>query len=269
MGRLEGKVALVTGGGGGLGRAMVDRFVAEGASVLILEIEPVRAKETEATLSAQGFRIAANIGDVTKEADVKEAVRSCLERWKRLDILINNAGVAAKGPANLTELDVAEWHRLLDVNLTGPMLCTRHAAPAMRDSGGGSIINVSSISSRSCYPGQGSYGISKAALDALTLQSAVELGEWNIRVNAMGLGWFRTPFNEHAYQKPGELERRNATIPIRRIGSMEDAANLALFLASDESSYITGESIESDGGLVAASLKCMADLARLRPTPGA
>ena len=267
MGRLQGKVALVTGGGGGLGRAMVDTFVEQGAAVLILEIEPERAKETEATLSAKGYQVVARIGDVTRENDVREAVVACVARWQRLDILINNAGVAAAGPANLTDLDMREWHRLLDVNLNGPMLCIRHAAPAIRDSGGGSIINVSSISARSCYPGQGSYGISKAALDALTLQSAVELGEWNIRVNSMGLGWFRTPFNEHAYRKPGELERRNATIPLRRIGSMQDAANLALFLASDESSYITGESIESDGGLYAASLKLSADLARLRPTP--
>ena len=126
---------------------------------------------------------------------------------------------------------------------------------------------MSSISARSCYPGRGAYGISKAALDALTCQAAVELGPWKIRVNGISPGWFRTPLNEAVYRAPGELARRNATIPLGRIGTLQDTARLALFLASDDSDYITGESIEIDGGLHAASLFSTAQLARLRPVP--
>ena len=111
---------------------------------------------------------------------------------------------------DLADLSLDEWHRLLNVNLTGPFLCTQAVVPHMKSTGGGSIINITSISARSCYPGAGAYSISKAVLEALTLQSAVELGPWNIRVNSMSLGWFRSALNEHVYQKPGELARRES-----------------------------------------------------------
>lgn len=267
MDRLKGKVALVTGGGSGLGRGMLDLFAAEGAAVATLEIRADWAQQAESETRARGHRAAAIAGDVTRADDVTRAVRRCLDEWGRLDILVNNAGVASRG--NLVDLSLAEWQRVIGVNVTGALLCTQQAAPAIRDSGGGSIINVTSISARSCYPGRGAYGISKAALEAMTVQAAVELGEWNIRVNSMSLGWFRTPLNEHTYQKAGELERRNATIPLGRIGTVEDSARLALFLASDDSAYITGESIESDGGLEAARLKSTGMLASVRPLPGA
>lgn len=267
MGRLEGKVALVTGGGAGLGRGMVELFAAEGASVATLEIQPDWARETEAGLRARGFSVAALAGDVTRPEDVRGAVQHCVSEWGRLDILVNNAGITMPAPKELVDLSLQDWDRLMAVNLTGALLCIREAAPVIRQSGGGSIINVTSISARTCYPGQGAYGISKAALEALTRQASAELAPWRIRVNSMSLGWFRTALNENVYQRPGELARRNATIPLGRIGTAEDCARLALFLASDESSYITGESIESDGGLLAASLKSTADLARIRPTP--
>lgn len=264
--KLAGKVALITGGGSGLGRGMAECFAAEGSSVLILEIRPEYAGETESALKSAGYDVAALVGDVRQPGDVRAAVARCVERWGRLDILINNAGVSPD-PAQLTELPLAEWERVIDTNLNGPFVCIHEAAPAIRDSGGGSIINISSISARSCYPGRGAYSISKAALDALTCQAAVELGAWKIRVNAISPGWFRTALNEDVYRAPGELARRNATIPLGRIGSAEDTSKLALFLASDDSDYITGESIEIDGGLHAASLYSTAQLARMRPVP--
>ena len=265
MDRLKGKVALITGGGSGLGRGMMELFAAEGAAVATLEIIADWAADTEAALRAMGAEAVGLAGDVRDPEAVAGAVRRCLDEWGRLDILINNAGVAPEKVTGLAEVDLTEWDRVMSVNLTGPLVCIQKAAPAIRDSGGGSIVNVTSISARTCFPGRGAYSISKSALEALTQQAAVELAPWRIRVNAMSLGWFRTALNEEVYSRPGELARRNATIPLGRIGTVEDSAHLALFLASKESDYITGESIESDGGLLAAALKSTADLAAMRP----
>lgn len=267
MKRLQGKVAFVTGGGAGLGLGMVERFCDEGAAVAILEIQAEPAQETQRRLTGLGHRVVSVVGDVSNPEDVREALRVCTDQFGRLDVLVNNAGIASRRNAELVDLDLADWQRVIDVNLTGAFLCTQSAAPVLRAGGGGSIINMSSISARSTYPTRGAYSVSKAALDSLTLQAAVELAKWNIRVNAMSLGWFRTALNEKTYQAPGELARRSRTVPLGRIGTVEDAAHLAVFLASDESMYLTGESIELDGGLVAASLKSTGDLAAIRPVP--
>ena len=186
----------------------------------------------------------------------------CVAEWGRLDILVNNAGIATSKASNLADLPLADWNRVIEVNLTGAFFCTGQAAPVMQRSGGGSIINITSISARAPYPASGAYSISKAALECLTVQSAVELGAWRIRVNAISPGWFRTHLNEHVYQAPGVLARRQAMIPLGKIGSNEDCAKLAVFLASDESDYVTGRSIEIDGGLLASGLKHALDLAR-------
>jgi NAD(P)-dependent dehydrogenase (short-subunit alcohol dehydrogenase family) len=268
MDRLSGKVALVTGGGSGIGRGIVDLFAAEGAGVAILEIEAQWARDTEAELRSKGFRALALPGDVSRKQDVQRAVQRCVAEWGRIDILVNNAA-ADNGNENVALVDLSEPHfdRIMAVNVKGPLLCIQAVAPVMKAAGGGSIINISSIAARSCYPGRGPYSISKTALETLNLQAAVELGADKIRVNSISPGWFRTKRNELQYQRPGELARRHATIPIGRIGAIEDVARLAVFLACDESDYITGESIEIDGGLIAAALKSSADLARLRPTP--
>ncbi len=267
MDRLRGKVALITGGGSGIGRGIVDLFAAEGASVAILDIQAQWAKDTEAQLRGKGAQALGIHGDVAKGKDVQDAVQRCVQEWGRLDILVNNAGTSVEGAPNLTELPESEWDRVMAVNVKGPLLCIQAAAPIIRAAGGGSVINITSISARSCYPGRGPYSMSKAALENLTLQAAVELAPWKIRVNSISPGWFRTRMNEAVYQRPGELARRHATIPQARIGAVEDVARLAVFLASEESDYITGESIEIDGGLLAAALKSSADLARLRPIP--
>jgi len=267
MKRLEKKVALVTGGGAGLGRGIAERFCAEGAAVAIFEIAPESTLDFEEKMRAAGNEALGIIGDVRNEKEVRAAVTQIVARWGRLDILVNNAGVSSGKNADLVEVELSEWGRVLDVNLNGPFLCVKHAAPAIRESGGGSIINMTSISARTCYPGHGSYSVSKAALESLTLQAAVELAPWKIRVNSMSLGWFRTALNEHTYRVPDELARRELTVPLGRIGSIEDAADLAVFLAGDESTYLTGESVELDGGLIAAALKSTGTLARIRPLP--
>jgi NAD(P)-dependent dehydrogenase (short-subunit alcohol dehydrogenase family) len=268
MNRLSGKVALITGGASGIGRGIVDLFVAEGARVAILDIQEEWTRQTEAELRAGGARVLGIHGDVSKHDDVKGAVQRCVGEWGGVDILVNNAGTTVKGGPSLTDLAESEWDRVMAVNVKGPLLCIQAVAPLMKAAGGGSVINISSIAARSCYPRRGPYSASKAALENLTLQAAVELGPDKIRVNSISPGWFRTRMNEAIYQDPGELARRHATIPLARIGDVEDVARLAVFLASDESDYITGESIEIDGGLIAAALKSSADLARLRPTPG-
>ncbi len=269
MDRLSGKVALITGGASGIGRGMVDLFAAEGASVAILDIEAGWTQATEAELRERGARAMGIPGDVAKRDEVQEAVRRCAREWGRIDILVNNAAAPSDGAEKfkLAEFPEDRFDRVMAVNVKGPLLCMQAVAPIMRDAGGGSVINIASISARSCYPGRGPYSMSKAALENLTLQAAVELAPWKIRVNSISPGWFRTRMNESVYQNPGELARRHATIPLARIGAVEDVARLAVFLGSEESDYITGESIEIDGGLLAAALKSSADLARLRPTP--
>jgi 3-oxoacyl-[acyl-carrier protein] reductase len=264
LGRLSGKVAFITGGGSGIGRGIAERFAAEGARIAILEIDAAYVAEAARAFGPAGDAAIVRCGDVTRLDDIRAIIAEIAARWGRLDVLVNNAGVTTEPPTGLLDLDPGEWRRVIDVNLNGAYLCTREAVPAMRDSGGGSILNITSISARGAYPGRGAYAASKAALETLTLQSAVEFGPWKVRANGLSLGWFRTPLNEHVYQSPGELERRNATIPIGRIGSIDDAAHLAVFLASDESTYLTGESIELDGGLHAAGLRSSAELARIR-----
>ena len=265
MGRLDGKVALVTGGASGIGRGIVGLFAAEGAAVAALDVDAPGLEATAGALAAGGSRFLAIAADVTDGAAVREAVQRCVERFGRLDVLVNNAGVSARG--DLANLPEADWDRVVAVNLKGPFLCMQAAVRAMAASGGGSIINLTSISARSCYPGNGAYSASKAALENLNRQAAVEFAPWGIRVNAISPGWVRTALTEHMYRQPGETERRNATIPLGRIGTIEDVAQLALFLASDDSAYVSGESIEIDGGLLAGALKSVFELTRIRPVP--
>ncbi|HEY7165943.1 MAG TPA: SDR family oxidoreductase [Candidatus Binatia bacterium] len=269
MDRLKDKAALVTGGASGIGRGIVDLFAAEGACVAILDIQPEWTKNTEKELRNKGARALGIHGDVANRGNVHDAVQRCVREWGRLDVLVNNAGTSIKGSPSLSELAESEWDRVMAVNVKGPLFGIQAATPVMKAAGGGSIINITSISARSCYPQRGPYSASKAALENITLQAAVELAQFKIRVNSISPGWFRTAMNEAHYQVPGELARRHATIPLARIGAVEDIARLAVFLASEDSDYITGESIEIDGGLLAAALRSSGDLARLRPVPGA
>ena len=191
MNRLKDKVALVTGGASGIGRGIVDLFAAEGVSVAVLDIQAQWAKDTETELRDTGAKVLGIHGDVANGNNVRDAVQSCIKAWGRLDILVNNAGTSVQGAPSLSELAESEWDRVMAVNVKGPLFCIQAAAPIMRAGGGGSIINITSISARSCYPGRGPYSISKAALENLTLQAAVELASSKIRVNSISPGWFR------------------------------------------------------------------------------
>src|ERR1041384_1600421 len=211
MNRLKEKVALVTGGASGIGRGIVDVFAAEGAAVAVLDIQSEWTRDTEKRLRDGGALVLGIHGDVTNSHNVRHAVERCVNEWGRLDVLVNNAGTSVKGAPNLSDLAESEWDRVMAVNVKGPLFGIQAATPIMKTAGGGSIINITSISARSCYPGRGPYSMSKAALENLTLQAAVELGPFKIRVNSISPGWFRTQRNESHYQAPGELQRRHAT----------------------------------------------------------
>ena len=265
MNRLDGKVALITGAGSGIGMGIAHAMADAGARVGVLDIEGEWADRVTREIENEGGEVLSICADVSIKAQVSAGVRACADRWGRLDILVNNAGIMGDRQELLVEVDEADWDRVMAVNVKGPFLCIQAAAPLMRPSGGGSVMNITSIGGRSCYPGRRAYGITKAALENLTLQAAVELGPWNIRVNAISPGWFRTPMTEFAYSQPEAVKRRSAIVPLQRIGDPQDVAQLAVFLASDESNYISGASIEIDGGLLASSLKSTFELARFRP----
>lgn len=238
MGRVDNKVALITGGARGIGAASARMLIAEGARVLIGDI-----------LDDVGTALAEDLGDaaryvhldVTSASDWTAAVGSALDSFGTLNVLVNNAGIVQLGP--LKTLDVDRWQKVLDVNLTGPMLGTKAVIGPMIAAGGGSIINVSSIEGLRGAAYVHSYVASKWGLRGLTKSSALELASSNIRVNSIHPGFIRTPMTEH-------LPEDMVTTPLGRPGKPDEVATFVVFLASDESSFSTGSEYVVDGGLV-------------------
>ena len=238
MGRVDNKVALITGGSRGIGAAAARMLVAEGAAVLIGDI-----------LDDEGAALAADLGDtaryvhldVSSAEDWTAAVGTALSAFGKLNVLVNNAGIVQLGP--LKTLDVARWQKVLDVNLTGPMLGTKEVIAPMIAAGGGSIINISSIEGLRGAAYVHSYVASKWGLRGLTKSSALELASSNIRVNSIHPGFIRTPMTEH-------LPEDMVATPLGRPGGPEEVATFVVFLASDESSFSTGSEYVVDGGLV-------------------
>ena len=244
MGLLDGKVALITGGAEGLGRAMATTFGTEGASVLIADINAEAADAAAAELRASGVPADATRADVTSEPDVEAMVGACTNRFGRLDIMVNNAGVTRD--ATMRRMTLADFRVVIDVHLQGVWLGTRAAASVMREQGAGTIINMSSISGKVGNPGQTNYSAAKAGIVGLTKAAAKELAHAGIRVNAIQPGLIRTAMI--AGMKPEVLEQRITEIPMGRLGEPLDVAKVALFLASDLSSYMTGTVLEVSGG---------------------
>ena len=238
MGRVDNKVALITGGARGIGAASAQMLIAEGACVLIGDI-----------LDDVGTALAEDLGDaaryvhldVTSASDWTAAVGTALDGFGTLNVLVNNAGIVQLGP--LKTLDVDRWQKVLDVNLTGPMLGTKAVIGPMIAAGGGSIINVSSIEGLRGAAYVHSYVASKWGLRGLTKSSALELASSNIRVNSIHPGFIRTPITEH-------LPEDMVTAPLGRPGTPDEVATFVVFLASDESSFSTGSEYVVDGGLV-------------------
>jgi 3-oxoacyl-[acyl-carrier protein] reductase len=249
--RLANKVALVTGAGRGIGREMALSFAAAGARVVVADLDAVSAGAVAAEVCAAGGDARAVVVDVSDPGLVEHAVRDTVTHFGRLDVLVNNAGVALNRPFLTTTLD--EWEHLLRVNLTGTFLCAQAAARVMVPQRAGCIVNVASISGQRGGTGRAAYGSSKAGVILLTRVMAVELAPLGIRVNAIAPGPVDT---EQSRQTHTAATRRayHERIPLRRYGGLEEIAAAALFLASDEASFVTGHVLNVDGGFQAAGL---------------
>lgn len=246
-GRLEGKVALITGAASGQGAAEAVRFVAEGARVAVTDVDEAGARAVATRLGDATF---AHRLDVTDPDEWERALAATVERFGRLEVLVNNAGIGLMGA--LDELSLDDHHRLVDVNLHGVFLGMRAVKPLLAAAGGGSIVNVSSIDGLVGVLGMTSYSATKFAVTGMTRSAAIELGPLGIRVNSIHPGVINSPMVQQAPPEVlDRLDRLMARQPIARMGEPEEVAALALFLASDEAGYITGTQIVIDGGHLA------------------
>ena len=262
MDRLKGKVAVVVGAGSigpgwGNGKATAVTFAREGAQVFCVDRNSAAAEETVGIITKEGGKAVAFTADVSQAAEVEAMVAACLKAFGRIDMLDNNVGIAEMG--SVVEVTEASWDRVFAVNLKSAYLAMKHVIPIMVHQGGGSIINISSIASiRHMGLSYVSYGTSKAAMNQMTRTTAVEFAAKHVRVNAILPGLMKTPMVEHsaglaASYANGDVEAmwraRDAQVPMGHMGDAFDVANAALFLASDESRYITGIELVVDGGI--------------------
>lgn len=253
--RLEGKVALITGAGQGMGAAAAELFAREGARLLLVDISAGGDAVAE-RIRSTGAEAMYLRTDVTDADAVQQAIAQAVKQYGRLDVLYNNAGIGPPDDAAIHELDEAVWDRVMNVNVRGMYLCTKFGVRAMllRRGRKASIVNTASIAGlvgNATVPST-AYTVSKGAVMALTKQVAISYAKQGIRCNAMCPGPIETPILTPFFAQPGVRRRFERKIPIGRIGQSEDVANLALFLASEESSFITGALITIDGGVTAA-----------------
>jgi NAD(P)-dependent dehydrogenase (short-subunit alcohol dehydrogenase family) len=244
--KLVDRCVLVTGGGTGIGFALAVAAVAEGANVVIADVDPVAAAEATEALEGRGGTAVAAVTDVRSAEQLEEMARLAVERFGGIDVVVNNAG-RHLGEYNVpcTQLDPARWDDLLAVNLTAPLACVRACLPAMRARGGGSVVNISSAAA---YRPTRAYGVSKLGLIALTIALADELAADNIRVNALAPGLVDTPA-AMAQWPPQRQEQILAQQRLKRPGLTADLAPAFLYLCSDDSSFVTGQTLSVDGGM--------------------
>ena len=251
MPRLEGKVALISGGARGQGAAEALLFAREGAKVVIGDILDDEGRQVEAHIAELGGDSTYVRLDVTSTDDWDAAVQTALDRYGMLDILVNNAGILGRR-TGLEETTSEQWDRVLEVNAKGAFLGTKAAIPALRDAGGGSIINISSIAGIIADPtGIPAYQASKGALRLLTKSTAIQYAADNIRCNSVHPGLIVTAMSEDVLADPDSRQTFFGSIPLGRLGTVDDIANGVLFLASEESSFVTGSELVIDGGLIA------------------
>ena len=249
MGRLDGKVALISGGARGQGAAEVKLFAREGASVVFGDVLDEDGRQVEAEVRAAGGTATYVHLDVTSESDWREAVGTAAQVYNRLDILVNNAGIVRRASIEETSLEL--WNQVMAVNATGVFLGTKHALPIMRRGGGGSIVNISSISGMIAV-GAPAYNASKGAVRVFTKITAVEHAKDNIRCNSIHPGPIDTPMIREGHADPEAMaQQRLSLVPMGRLGTVDDIAYGVLYLASDEAAYVTGSELVIDGGFIA------------------
>ena len=251
MPRLKGKVALISGGARGQGAAEAVLFAREGAKVVIGDLLDDEGRQIEAQVAELGGDATYIHLDVTSADDWEAAVQTALDRYGRLDILVNNAGILGRR-TGLEDTTSEQWDAVLNVNAKGAFLGTKAAIPALRDAGGGSIVNISSIAGIIADPtGIPAYQASKGAIRLLTKATALQHAADNIRCNSVHPGLIVTAMSEDVLADPDSMQTFFGSIPLGRLGTVDDIANGVLFLASDDSSFVTGSELVIDGGLVA------------------
>lgn len=251
MGRLDAKTAVVTGGAQGIGAAIVRRMAQDGAKVAFLDIDKTSGESTAKGLQSEGSDILFVPADVAVETQVQKAIERTFAKFGRIDILVNNAGRNSYFDA--TRMTSEEWDASMALNLKSAWLCSKWVLPLMKQQGGGSIVNISSLHARLTTVGMFPYAAAKAGLIGLTRSLALDYGEWNIRVNAVLPGWTRTGAVEAWLRLQPDSKTAEERIlrvqPLGRIASPEEVANLVAFVASDEASAITGAELAVDCGL--------------------
>ena len=250
-GRLDGKVCVITGAGGGMGREAAVLFTEEGAKICAADMNLEAAEETVGLCSGEAFAFQANVAE---EGDVEEMMAATAERFGGIDVLYNNAGISPDDDASVLDTSVEAWDRVQAVNTRGVFLCCKHGIPHLLERGGGSVINVASfVALLGAATSQISYTASKGAVLAMTRELAVQFARQGIRCNALCPGPVETPLLLNIYgSDPAALERRRIHWPTGRLAKPREIVNAALFLASDESSYVNGAVFTVDGGLTAA-----------------
>jgi 3alpha(or 20beta)-hydroxysteroid dehydrogenase len=251
MGRLDGKVALISGGARGQGAAEAETFVKEGARVVFGDVRDAEGKQVEEAIRARGGDAVYVHLDVTSEADWQGAVQTTVRRHGRLDILINNAAIVIPR-VPIEERTVEEWDRVMAVNARGVFLGTKHAIPAMRRGGGGSIVNISSVAGigQSLHQ-EPAYAASKGAVRIFTKVTASQHARDRIRCNSVHPGPVDTEMFHSAFRDREAMERRLQRVPLGRMGTVAEIVSAVLYLASDESAYVTGSELVIDGGALA------------------
>ncbi len=254
--RLESKVALITGGGSGIGRACAEMFAREGAKVAVSDISLERAQATTQFVTSHGGDAIAISGDVSVGDDAQNMVSATVEKFGKLDVLVNSAGVSARNAMPKGSSPEEVWDKVIDVNLKGTYMVSWHAMPEMAKSGGGSIINLSSIMGLVGYPvgmggGFNPYNPSKGGVLQFTRNLAIDSASKNVRVNCICPGYVETDLTSALTKDAEALSRLETLHPIGRLGQPEEIAYAALYLASDESGFVTGTPLVVDGGYTA------------------
>lgn len=247
MGRLQNKVALITGAGSGMGREEALLFAREGAKVVVTDIQEDKVNQVVAEINESGGEAIGMLHNVTSEDNWIKVVAKAVETFGRVDILVNNAGIPS-APNQLHEFTLEAWNKVVDINMTGTFLGMKHVIPVMLENNSGSVINISSIAGLTGGSGASAYTASKGGVRLLSKAAAVNYAKNNIRVNSVHPGFIETPMTISMFEDEKMGQWFRSLTPLPRLGKARDVAEAVLFLASDESSFVTGIELPVDGG---------------------